>query len=378
MRFLIKIFTGMIKIAFAIIKLFPIQNKITIASRQSDTKSMDIKMLKEEIEKQRPDIKVVCLCRTLGGSASHMIGYGFHLIRQLWHIGTSKAVVVDSYCIGVSVPKQREETVIIQMWHALGALKKFGFSIAGETREGRSKEVADGLNMHKNYTYVLTSGECCVGAYQEAFGYERENIIVAPLPRVDAITDSSFIEKTGAAIYEKYPELNGEKVIVYAPTFRKEKDISKEVLQLADEAAEKGFTLIVKKHPLMNVNFDNTSVLEAKEFSTLEMLTIADYVICDYSAIVFEAALMKKPLYFYAFDLEEYEGARDFYINYREEMPGIIEKDPAKLIDEIERENHNIERIKEFAAKYISRQSECASAIAELILKEIDKSGSRL
>lgn len=33
------------------------------------------------------------------------------------------------------------------------------------------------------------------------------------------------------------------------------------------------------------------------KFSTLEMIFAADYVICDYSAIVFEAALAGKPLF---------------------------------------------------------------------------------
>lgn len=374
MKAVISVFTACIKVFFAIIKLFPVQNKITIASRQSDRESQDIQMLKEELQRQAPNVKVVTLCRTFGGSIFHMLGYGPHLLRQLWHIGTSKAVVVDSYCIGVSVPKQRKDTVILQMWHALGALKKFGLSIAGEKSEGRSSEVADAMNMHQNYTNILISSEACREAYKEAFGYDDESMIVGSLPRVDAITDIEYQKNTAQKIYNQFPELKDKKIIVYAPTFRKDKDISVEVLELNNAAAEKGFTLIVKKHPLMEIGKSENgkaAIFEAEGFSTLETMSIADYVICDYSAVVFEAALMGKPLFFYTFDFDEYEGSRSFYIDYKAEMPGFITGNPYKLMDAIENNQYDLDIVKQFADKYISVQNNCTEKLASWLIERI-------
>lgn len=374
MKAVISVFTACIKVLFAIIKLFPVQNKITIASRQSDRESQDIQMLKEELQRQAPDVKVVTLCRTFGGSIFHMLGYAPHFLRQLWHIGTSKAVVIDSYCMGVSVPKQRKNTIVLQMWHALGALKKFGLSIAGEKSEGRSSEVADAMNMHHNYTNVLISSEACRDAYKEAFGYDDESMLVGSLPRVDAITDIEYQKNTSLRIYNQFPELKNKKIIVYAPTFRKDKDISAEVLELNKAAAEKGFTLIVKKHPLMEIGESQNGeavIFEAEGFSTLETMSIADYVICDYSAVVFEAALMGKPLFFYAFDFDEYEGSRSFYIDYKAEMPGFITGNPYKLIDVIENNQYDLDIVKQFADKYISVQNNCTEKLASWLIERI-------
>ena len=374
MKAVISVFAACIKVFFAIIKLFPVQNKITIASRQSDRESQDIQMLKEELQRQAPNVKVVTLCRTFGGSIFHMLGYAPHFLRQLWHIGTSKAVVIDSYCMGVSVPKQRKNTIVLQMWHALGALKKFGLSIAGEKSEGRSSEVADAMNMHQNYTNILISSEACREAYKEAFGYDDESMIVGSLSRVDVITDIEYQKNTAQKIYNRFPKLKDKKIIVYAPTFRKDKDISVEVLELNNAAAEKGFALIVKKHPLMEISESENgkaAIFEAEGFSTLETMSIADYVICDYSAVVFEAALMGKPLFFYAFDLDEYEGSRSFYIDYKAEMPGFITGNPYKLMDAIENNQYDLDIVKQFADKYISVQNNCTEKLASWLIERI-------
>ena len=369
MKTVISIFTACIKAIFALIKLFPVQNKITIASRQSDNESRDIQMLREELQRQAPDVKVVCLCRTMGGSVFHMLGYGPHLLRQLWHIGTSKAVVVDSYCIGVSVPKQREGTLILQMWHALGALKKFGLSIAGEKSEGRSSKVADWMKMHKNYSYVLASGEACVEAYEEAFGYSDKSIVIGSLPRVDIITDQEYRKDAARKIYDEFPWLANEKIIVYAPTFRKDRDISEKIFELKKAADDRGYTLIVKKHPFMEIEDSENIVFQGEGFSTLEIMTIADCVVCDYSAVVFEAALMGKPVFFYAFDLDEYEGTRSFYIDYKKEMPGPITGDPCKLVDAIAKDRYEPEKIKQFADRYVNIQECCTERLVSWLLR---------
>ena len=47
------------------------------------------------------------------------------------------------------------------------------------------------------------------------------------------------------------------------------------------------------------------------------MLHIADYVITDYSCILYEAGFMGKPLYFYAFDYDSYNKNRSSGLYHR-------------------------------------------------------------
>ena len=104
----------------------------------------------------------------------------------MYHIATSEMVVLDTYCIAVSVLHQRKSLVVIQMWHALGAMKKFGYSIL-DKGEGTKRSLAEAMQMHKNYTYIFSSSEFCCRFFAEAFNASIDQMVVMPLPRLDLI-----------------------------------------------------------------------------------------------------------------------------------------------------------------------------------------------
>jgi len=368
MKLVLKILVGILNLIFAFFKLLPVQDKVTFISRQANEKTEDIDMLGKEIAVQNPELKVVYLCKKLEGNILQKLGYCFHMLTQMYHIATSKVVILDSYCICVSVLKQRESLVVIQMWHALGSLKKFGLSIVGEG-EGSRKDIADAMAMHKNYTYVLTSSEACLPNFAEAFGYsqEPEKMKVMSLPRVDKLTDEAFKEETLNRIYQRYPEFKDKKVVVYAPTFRKNTDISVEIDELAHQFKGDEYIFVLKKHPHMNA--DCKYALVDHDFTTLEMLFAADYVICDYSAVIYEAAILKKPLFFYTFDYESYGVDRDFYIDYKAEMPGVMEANPENLAAAIMREQFDLEAVTDFGYKYVKQQTGCTKDLAKFVIE---------
>ncbi|MFR3386223.1 MAG: CDP-glycerol glycerophosphotransferase family protein [Lachnospiraceae bacterium] len=74
---------------------------------------------------------------------------------------TSKVVILDGYCILASVLNHKKDLRIVQMWHAMGALKKFGYAALGN-EEGKNPEISKILQMHRNYDYVICSSENCV------------------------------------------------------------------------------------------------------------------------------------------------------------------------------------------------------------------------
>lgn len=71
---------------------------------------------------------------------------------------------------------------------------------------------------------------------------------------------------------------------------------------------------------------------------------VASYVISDYSSIIYEAGILRKKLYFYAFDFDDYEIGRGLFIDYLKEMPGLITKDAQELIKEIEANNYDFKK----------------------------------
>lgn len=355
-------------ILFALFKLLPVKEKITFISRQANKKSEDMELLESTICEKSPGIELVFLCKKIGDGIGAKIGYCFHILAQMYHIATSQVVVLDSYCISVSILKQRESLVVIQMWHALGSLKKFSLSIVGYG-EGSDKGIADAFAMHKNYTYVLTSGEACKKHFAEAFGYDDEHMVVMSLPRVDKLTDGDLKAAVCAQVHAEYPEFDGKRIVVYAPTFRKGKDISAEIAALARCFDEEEYVFVLKKHPLMSVG--NVDCLVDDKFTTIEMMYVADYVICDYSAVVYEAAVMGKPLFFYTFDYEAYGVDRDFYIDYMSEIPGVISGDVKVIAEAVKNENYDLDRVKGFAERYVEQQVGCAERLAKFIIDKI-------
>ena len=234
MEFILKIGIGFFNILYSFLKLFPAQNKVVFISRQSNTPSLDIEMLSKKITHLHSDYKVVILCKKLEGNILNKVSYCFHMLTQMYHLATSRVVILDSYSILVSVLNHKSSLLVIQMWHSVGTMKKFGYSIL-DMPEGSSSKIAHLMKMHHNYDYILCAGEGYKSHLAEGFNYPEDRIKILPLPRVEALKDQSFINSKCEEIFAAYPHLKYKKNIVYAPTFRKNYDEQQRFLNAINE-----------------------------------------------------------------------------------------------------------------------------------------------
>ena len=367
---LIKVIVFILNIIYFFIKLFPTKNKVTMISRQSNNMSLDFELIKEEIESHKK-YKVVVLCKKLEGKEGakifELIKYGFHMFKQMYHIATSKAVILDSYCICVSILKHKKKLKVIQIWHSVGTMKKFGYDILDQ-EEGNSSKMAEALKMHKNYTYVLCAGEGYKHDLARQFNCDPKIIKLIPLPRLDLLSDKEYIKNTKDKIYKKYPVLKNKKNIVYVPTFRKdETEFKKHIDKLISLVDYKKYNLIIKLHPLSTVKINNKNVILAKEFNSMEMILVSDYVITDYSCILYEAGFINKALYFDAFDYDEYNHNRSLNIDYFNDLPGVVTKDINEILKAIEKDKYDYNKLNKFIKKYVNYNGNSAKKIYNLI-----------
>ena len=132
MQAIIKLGTAALNVLYFFIKLLPVKNKVVMISRQSNTPSIDFILLKKALQQQDASVDVVFLCHTLDGglksSYKDKIKYAFHMLKQMKEIASSKVIVLDTYCIVISLLKHRRSLKIIQMWHSIGTMKKFGYT----------------------------------------------------------------------------------------------------------------------------------------------------------------------------------------------------------------------------------------------------------
>lgn len=363
-RLLLKAFKGMMNIFYKFFKCFKTKNKVTFISRQSDEITLDFKLLGDELWKDQQE--AVFLTKKLEPKLARVISYFFHMFRQMYHIATSKVVVVDSYCILVSILKHKEDLKVIQTWHALSAIKKFGYQTIGRP-DGTSALVAEEMNMHANYDFILAASDKTALDFCKAFNTAGSKIVKLGLPRIDYILrEPDTVEEE---IRLCYPQLEVRKNIIYIPTFRKGHKVDVEGLVNAIDFEK--YNLIVKIHPLDKLTSRESSkeqLIFDEKYNSYDWLRLADVVISDYSSFVIEATLGNKPLFLYGYDEELYKANTGLNIDYSKETIGkYLFKEPERLAMEIEKE-YDFDATRDLGKKYIDVDTRnCSRQIVDFI-----------
>lgn len=341
-----KLFGAVMNFIYSFYKRRKTENKIAFISRQSETPSTDFRYLINEIKTNYPQYSVVVLCRMIPDSFSGRLGYAFEMLRQMKALATSRVVVLDGYCILASMLRHKPELKIIQLWHALGAFKKFGRSVL-DKEGGKSSKTAEAFKMHKNYSLIAASGDKCVPAFSEAFGQPESKFIPIGIPRMDYITDQQESERVRGNILRRYPQLgNGRKNILYAPTFRDTQEdrnaLKAATKELINKVNYSEYNLIVKHH-VVDSNKEQIyadsrmNAAEGESFNAMDFMCVADYVVTDYSSVIYEALLKELPIYIYCFDSDKYIDERGFYIDFWADIPALYSKNARGICDFIAR-----------------------------------------
>ena len=71
-----------------------------------------------------------------------------------------------------------------------------------------------------------------------------------------------------------------------------------------------------------------------------DLLFAVDLLVTDYSSIVFEYSTLRRPMLFFAYDLEDYVATRDFYVPFESFVPGRIVRTFAEMVDAIRRDDY--------------------------------------
>lgn len=338
-----------LSILYGIFKLFPAKkNKVLFLSRQSDELSLDFSMLKDELLKQNPEIKITAICNRLDDSGSGIIGFGVDTLKSMYHLATSRVCVLDAYWPAVSILKHKDGLVVIQMWHAIGKIKKSGYQTL-DKESGRSGKTAKLLHMHENYDYIIAGGTAFNPFYCASFNTTEDKLVNIGLPRIDHLlaTAESNREKARTA----YPVLKEKQVILYVPTFRRNIELKWE--SLLEYIDFEQYVLIIKGHPNQNIECDREGVLLCPDFKAVDLLAAADYVITDYSAIALEAAVLNRKTYYYLYDYEEYTEKNGINLNPFESMPGCAFETPKALIEALEEGNYPQDVLDSYRANYL-------------------------
>ena len=240
--------------------------------------------------------------------------------------------------------KKRKETVFVETWHGT-PLKKLAFDLEDIHAVSQDNKKLF-YSQSKEWDYLVSANRFSTDVFERAFCFPREKIIETGYPRNDIL----YSEHAGRIAEEVKRELGipkGKRVILYAPTWRDN--------QFYEKAKYK-FTLVLDLER-MRREFGNDSVLllrthyyiaDRLELSGLDdfvyngsgygdvsrLYLVSDICITDYSSVFFDFANLKRPLLFFAYDLEDYkEEIRGMYLDMEKELPGPVVQTNDELID---------------------------------------------
>jgi len=346
--------------------------KVAIISRESDSKTLDVSMLEAELLSRGLEVKVLSRLLTKDLSLK-TLGYAAELLRQEAAILGSDVVVLDTYCIPASMLPHPEKTTVIQMWHALSAIKKFGWQTAG-MKDGTSLKTARIMRMHNGYDFVISASDITAEHFCEAFRVSRNRIVKCGLPRIDyikSVSGGDRHDETARKIYAAYPQLakSGKKTVLYAPTFRRGQAV--DVKSLADALDPDRYDLVVKLHPLYRAGDEEAAgphVIYDDRFMSYDWLAAADILISDYSSFVTESSLAGIPLYLYTYDMDSYAESTGLNIDFASEPIGKYAFRNASCLAEALGQPYDFKALQAFRDRYIDIDTEnCTSNLADLI-----------
>jgi CDP-ribitol ribitolphosphotransferase len=198
---------------------------------------------------------------------------------------------------------------------------------------------------------------------------------------LDHFLDENVIDSTRRKLYEKYPDLSGRKVVLFAPTYRgysqddayydyDEVDFER----LHEFAKNSDAMVVIKMHhfitkPAPVPKKFSDRIIELSGENINELFYIADVLITDYSSCFYDFSLLGKPMLFFAYDKDVYSSTRGVHRRLEEVAPGKICEDFESLITALENEDYEYpEREDVFVDRAIEKNGLNSDIVIDTVL----------
>ena len=286
------------------------------------------------------------------------------LVRKM---SSCRYIVLEDYFHFSAYKKYSPKQKICQVWHGAGAFKKFAHSRATS---------GDNIKIHKGYrmySKAITSSPEINWCYAEAFNIDESKVKATGIPGTDLYFHKEEMAKRRDELLRDYPVLKDKKLILFAPTYRagSQRDASYDLNMLDLEGLYRelkdDYVFAFKWHPAMyeNVKGDagfNSEISRHPDFfldlsahrDISEILPSVRVLITDYSSVIFDYYLLDRPIVFFPYDMEEYEGARGLYYNYDKYTYGRVVTSQDELIQAARAEDMCPDKREEFGKTFMS------------------------
>ena len=256
--------------------------------------------------------------------------YSKNIYACRYEICSAKVLIDDCTGNWLDVPDKRNCQIYIQLkhWPSI-TLKKFCLDM--HSVKNNTNYIKNVSRMGKMYDYMIGGSAFDEESCRSGFGFKGIWLNFGSC-RTDLLFKNN--DEIKKAVLDKYNIDPETKLLLYAPTFNLETfngrlipersvkiDFIK-VRKVLDNYLKGKWFILLRLHPMVAVGSESICdldfVADLSDYpDSQELVAISDAVITDYSSIMFEPAFVRKPVFLFAPDVDEFvKKQRDFLIPY--------------------------------------------------------------
>jgi CDP-glycerol glycerophosphotransferase len=223
-----------------------------------------------------------------------------------------------------NVVKREGQTHV--MTHHGTPLKKMGLDLRDAPGREKRDDFEKFMTRSRRWDYSVHANAFTTKAWSTAYAGLQYTPLETGYPRNDVLANAGAEEVAAARAALGLED--GQRAVLYAPTHREYETDGSELLDLAalTERLPEEFVLLARQHYLEEAALGGSGrVRDVSAHPSVEELCLAaDVLVTDYSSIMFDYAVLDRPIVIHAPDWETYVNNRGTYFDLLDLRPGPV------------------------------------------------------
>jgi len=239
------------------------------------------------------------------------LGFVFTGISQVMR---ARVLFCDNYYAFLGGLRHPRRMRIVQMWHAAGAVKRFGWDDP-TTADRSASDQRRFQAVYDHFDEYVVGAPAMGQVFASSYRAPLDRMQVLGYPRSDRLQDANWVAQTQQRVWQELPALKGHRVILYAPTYREGVTFTPPTGLAQALRRDPDARVVLRLHPALATKAEDfqrqlgAQGVDAAGVSTAALLTVTETLVTDYSSVAFDYSLLANAhsLLFYLFDLPAYQ-----------------------------------------------------------------------